>query len=165
MRNIDIVRGIIFKQLGIGKEDFSERLISQKKVFMLGKFGVDLGFSYNWYIHGPYSPELTTYIYENLNILNELDCSDYSLNPEVTEKIETVNNFKKDIPKRMDEASWYELLASIVYLNERTLKRADSLYEELVKFKPQFTRENFNDAEKVLEAEKILPKENTDVTD
>jgi len=37
---------------------FNNRLKLQKYVFLARRYGFDLGYSYNLYIHGPYSPDL-----------------------------------------------------------------------------------------------------------
>lgn len=38
---------------------FDERLIVQKTVYLAQAAGVDRGYSFRWYLRGPYSPELT----------------------------------------------------------------------------------------------------------
>ncbi|MFZ2196989.1 MAG: hypothetical protein WAV13_04585, partial [Thermodesulfovibrionales bacterium] len=44
---------------GLLIDNFDNRLILQKRFYLLQKFGVDLGYRYNWYAHGPYCPTLT----------------------------------------------------------------------------------------------------------
>src|SRR5262245_35544812 len=39
--------------------DFDRRLILQKTVYLVQAAGVHLGYSYRWYLRGPYSSELT----------------------------------------------------------------------------------------------------------
>jgi len=38
---------------------FDRRLALQKLVYLFQQAGVHLGYSYNWYLRGPYSPALT----------------------------------------------------------------------------------------------------------
>ena len=38
---------------------FEDRLILQKAVYLVQAAGVDLGYHYQWYLYGPYSPSLT----------------------------------------------------------------------------------------------------------
>lgn len=38
---------------------FEDRLIMQKAVYLAQAAGVNLGYYYHWYLHGPYSPSLT----------------------------------------------------------------------------------------------------------
>ena len=99
MTNIDIVNGLVFQALRINKETFDERLVSQKKVFLLQEMGVDIGYSYNWYVRGPYSPDLATYIFSNLDVLKEQDFSKYHLTESVQKNIDAVNNLDLGIEK------------------------------------------------------------------
>lgn len=118
MTNIDIANGLIFQALEVEKDTFDERLLSQKKIFLLENLGVEIGYSYNWYIRGPYSPDLTSYIFANLDMLREQDLSKYSLSENVKEKIEIVNGLANKKPDSLDTSSWYELLASIFYIRK-----------------------------------------------
>ena len=79
VNNIDIANGIVFQKMAIGKESFDDRLICQKKIYLLQSLGTNLGYTYNWYVRGPYSPALTTYIYANLDVLNSNDFSEYKI--------------------------------------------------------------------------------------
>ena len=40
-------------------DTFMDRLIMQKAVYLAQAAGVNLGYYYHWYLHGPYSPSLT----------------------------------------------------------------------------------------------------------
>ena len=40
-------------------ETFEDRLIMQKAIYLAQAAGVNLGYFYHWYLHGPYSPSLT----------------------------------------------------------------------------------------------------------
>ena len=85
MNNIDIANGIVFQRLAISKDSFDDRLICQKKIYLLQSLGTNLGYTYNWYVRGPYSPALTTYLYTNLDVLASHDYSDCKL-AEIAEK-------------------------------------------------------------------------------
>lgn len=150
MTNIDIANGLIFQAMGVEKETFSERLLSQKKIFLLQELGVDVGYSYNWYIRGPYSPDLTNYIYNNLDVLKGRDFSGYQLSSAVKTKIDSVNNLAQKKPDSLSIPSWYELLASVLYINKR-LEKCD-VFRKLIQFKPQYTREHFEAAVESLKA-------------
>ena len=45
-------------------DEFDDRLRMQKLVYLAGEFGFDHGYSYNMYLHGPYSPDLAKDYYE-----------------------------------------------------------------------------------------------------
>lgn len=153
MNNIDVANGMIFQNLNISKDNFDERLICQKKIYLLQKLDLDLGYSYNWYIHGPYSPELTNYVYSNIDILSSYDFSKYTLSEDVMKKISFVNSISTDKPDEINETSWYELLASLIYIYENRkfwmVCSKEALFEVLMKYKPQF---NSKQCEQALES-------------
>ena len=51
-----IVKRVNYK---FSMETFQDRLKLQKHIYLLKAFGLDLGYNYNWYLFGPYSPTLT----------------------------------------------------------------------------------------------------------
>ena len=150
MTNIDIANGLVFQALGISKDTFDDRLLSQKKIFLLQELGVNLGYTYNWYVHGPYSPDLTTYIFNKLDVLKEEDFSDYRFSEAVQEKVETVNALAAKKPGALSMCSWYELLASVLYIKRKWKK--EDVFASLVKHKPKFSEEQFEAAVQELRA-------------
>lgn len=72
------------KEIGIKPkvDDFQNRLIIQKSIYLLKLKDIDFGFAYNLYVRGPYSPDLTKEIYdhksivENLKTTSKLDSSE-----------------------------------------------------------------------------------------
>jgi len=147
MNNIDIANGIIFQRLHLSIESFADRLICQKKIYLLQVLGSDLGYKYNWYIHGPYSPTLTNYMYNNINVLLTLDLEKYELSTQTLENINAVNRLQDNIREDFNVCSWYELLASIVYINENRYSwgidaQVDldgGITNKVIEQKPQYT--------------------------
>jgi uncharacterized protein YwgA len=45
---------------GLNLETLVDRKLLQKKIYFLQEFGVKLGYSYGFYLYGPYSSELTS---------------------------------------------------------------------------------------------------------
>lgn len=143
MNNIDIANGIIFQKMGIDKDSFKDRLICQKKIYLLQSLGTDLGYMYNWYVRGPYSPPLTNYVYTNLDVLLSNDFSNYKLANSAEKNVEKVNDLLNDSKPDFSDESWYELLASLLYIdNNRESWKIDnkesSLFDILMKHKPQY---------------------------
>lgn len=161
MTNIDIANGLIFQALGVDKETFDDCLLSQKKVFLLQSLGVDIGYSYNWYIRGPYSPDLTSYIFANLDILKEQNLSEYKLSEDVKKKIDTVNGLSAKKPNSLSDPSWYELLASVFYIHKMWKKSVDEVFSSLSKYKPQYTKEQCSLALSVLKESNMVPSGNS----
>ncbi len=148
MTNIDIANGLVFQALDISKDTFNDRLLSQKKIFLLQELGVNIGYSYNWYVRGPYSPDLTTYIFHNLDALKEHDFSKYCFSEEVRGKIDAVNALASKKPDSLSIPSWYELLASVLYIRKKWNKT--DVFASLRQYKPQYSQQNFDAAVKEL---------------
>lgn len=146
MNNIDIANGIVFQKMAISKESFDDRLICQKKIYLLQSLGTELGYTYNWYVRGPYSPSLSNYVYNNLEVLSSNDFSDYNLSEIAEKNVNTVNALLEDRRADFENVSWYELLASLLFIyNNRDSWKIDgeknTLFGALIKQKPQFNEE------------------------
>lgn len=146
MNSIDIANGIIFKKMSISKDTFDNRIICQKKIYLLQSLGTDLGYSYNWYVRGPYSPALANYVYTNIDLLENTSFDNYKISDNVEKNIEIVNGLQSEKLSELSMASWYELLASLLYIekNRDSWKIEDgygALAETLIKHKPQFNIE------------------------
>ena len=62
--NVELLDATL-RRLGFSKDDlstYSGRKSIQHIVYIAQQFGLELGFSFNWYHHAPYSPELTKVI-------------------------------------------------------------------------------------------------------
>lgn len=46
------------------ESNFNSRLILQKTVYLMQEFDLNIGYSFSWYLRGPYSPNLTRDTYE-----------------------------------------------------------------------------------------------------
>ncbi|MGD0535038.1 MAG: hypothetical protein ABR999_06295 [Methanoregula sp.] len=96
----------------------SNRICIQKAVFLAKYAEMDLGYSYNWYVHGPYSPELTSDYFDMDNDISHGD-SDYKNYELVPSLIPMVNKVKQimEIPSgvSLNKTEWLELLSSIIY--------------------------------------------------
>lgn len=148
MTNIDIANGIVFQAMSISNDSFDNRIIAQKKIYLLQELGIDIGYSYNWYLRGPYSPDLTTYIYNNIDMLKDQQFSDVKLTDKAQVAINTVNGFASSKPSSLSVASWYELLASIHYIICK-MKSAEPC-KKLISLKPQYSEEQYNIAHELL---------------
>jgi hypothetical protein len=106
-------------------KDFKDRLILQKAVYLTQAAGLQLGYHFNWYLRGPYSPGLTKDAFAMANELAQKqdDAKDWNLDAESVQRLTRIKPlFEKtpepDLPKRL------ELLASILFLLKE--KRATS---------------------------------------
>lgn len=155
MNSIDIANGIVFQEMAVSKDTFEDRLICQKKVYLLQELGTDLGYRYNWYVRGPYSPSLTNYVYTNLDVLRSQDFSEFKLSQDAAKNIALVNSLVAKKKQELDIVGWYELLASLLYINNnrtswQVSEGLDSLINTLIKYKPQYSTQQCEYAVSIL---------------
>lgn len=56
-----------------GMSTFRGRLILQKTVYLMQSMGIFLGYRFNWYVYGPYSPELPRHGFELAQRFQEVE--------------------------------------------------------------------------------------------
>jgi len=105
-------------------EDFRSRFKLQKYVFIARFFGLDLGYSFSLYIHGPYSPDLAGDYYR-LNC----DIKEARL-PEFRKE-----EFLRFIKGRDDK--WLEIASTLLLIGEE-VKNPEELIEMTLEVKPSF---------------------------
>lgn len=128
-------------------ETFSERKQVQKLAYLLDKvFGLGFNFSYNWYLHGPYSPEVTEKIFGVIEG-REAVCSDPNVLLE--EDIRKIKQLKSFLGNDVNSSDKLELLVSVHFLMQY-LKDPRIVIEDIIAFlkakKPYFTNEEISDA-------------------
>ena len=148
MKSELISTGVILRELQCFNIDtLKDRILLQKKVFLLQQLGVNLGFSYSWYLHGPYSKELTSLAYQCVPMGME-SFSSYQLKSEIEKKVIQVNNLINNLNfdnYLLGISDWYELVASIVYsLNQDNTQ--ENAIDEVLALKPWFNREEAEQA-------------------
>lgn len=71
--------GGIIKRVGtFSNETLEGRKQFQKTIYLMQAFGIDLGYEYNWYVHGPYSPDLAEVGYALAEIYDEVTTTRFS---------------------------------------------------------------------------------------
>lgn len=130
-------------------ESFEERKRVQKLVYLLDKtVGMNFDFPYNWYLHGPYSPDVTKIIFNVVEKRQEVDSNPTILDSNDFRKIEKLKSFLKADIDSIDEL---ELLVSVHYLLTCSGNSKPSI-KEIVSFmqekKPYFTE---NEVQKAIE--------------
>lgn len=109
----------ILKRIGEYDIDFfKDRLLLQKHVYFLQSFGVYLGYRFSWYLHGPYSPQLTR------------DCFDGATSGTVPHDVaftasgeENFSCFLRFLGDKKKDAVWMEILASLHFLTKAYPRR------------------------------------------
>lgn len=117
-----IVLKLFVQSLGVEGDinSFEGRKNFQKAV-LLGQSlsGVDLGYRFNWYLHGPYSPSLARDYYQLAEAIEfgDREYEDHRLVDSIHDKIEGIRDlFTVPDGIELGRSDWLELLASWHYL-------------------------------------------------
>ncbi|MDR4490237.1 MAG: hypothetical protein R2685_04970 [Candidatus Nitrosocosmicus sp.] len=115
MGNIAVLGGLL-KRIGNydGMNNFENRLILQKTVYLLQSFDLYIGYRFSWYIHGPYCTELTKDGYS----LSEMEDDIQSVKFTDSNNEEKFYKFLEFIGDKKTNAQWLEIIASIHFLND-----------------------------------------------
>jgi len=124
-------------------DDFRDRLILQKAVYLVQAAGVHLGYYYQWYLHGPYSPSLTRDAYPmSAELASGMDESQgWKLGEHSRKRLKQIQNLVVGEGPQEDRARWLELLASVHFLIDRGQVPgidAKKICETLGRFKKTF---------------------------
>lgn len=130
------------------EKDYKKRLIAQKVIYLLkSRFGMNVPWSFNWYIAGPYSPSLAHDLYATAHDLEAVRARarSFKLKASVMDKIEQLRHLlHADVDKLgLDMAGWAELLASIDYISRWSNIPLDSpaLVAQVKRAKPKFNED------------------------
>jgi len=79
---------------------FDQRLILQKTIYLVQAANVDLGYSFHWYLRGPYSPALTR---DAFGVQAELtqnadDLNDWKLDSVSLERLDRLRGLLRAVP-------------------------------------------------------------------
>lgn len=131
-----------FPELNV--ENLEQRVVLQKTVFLLQAYGINLGYRFNWYLRGPYSPLLASNAYaavENETVF-EAEIGSVKFKPSVLGKIE---KFRIGMGDRLNDAEKMELAASLQFLKNiypslSNLEIVAKLVDEKPKYKGKETQ-------------------------
>jgi uncharacterized protein YwgA len=128
------------------KDKLAERIILQKIIYLIQEKGYDMGFKFNWYIRGPYSPKLADCGYEISNKYREqYEKCRIDMKDDAKIFIDTLKKKIYSEDKGLRPAEKAELLASLHYLRVHNMgaegPSEKEVVEELVKIKSNYTEE------------------------
>ena len=155
-------RGQIVLKLSIGClglpfriDSFEDRLILQKVVYLIQTIGVNLGYYFQWYLHGPYSPSLTQDAYaisaELASGINE--SKNWKLGSESENRLQRLKDLVVSNGSQQVRARKLELLASVHFLIDRKQvpgRELNKIHETLVRFGKKVTEREIHTAIKEL---------------
>ena len=117
--------------------NFSDRKKLQKLVYLSEVFGIDLGFSFTWYIYGPYSSRVTRIMFDKEKG-NSIRVKEI---PNIEKKISKLKTFLKEDINSSDRL---ELLSSIHYIASLVKdpeKSKSEILNTIYEVKPDFSKE------------------------
>ena len=132
---------LILAELGIEPEieTIDQRVVLQKVIYLAQAAGVPLHYRYNWYVMGPYSPNLTKDYYE-LHAQRGVagrDQLSYVLKDQFASLLRSLKpamTVPEGVPLRQSE--WLELLSSVHYLRIQTHLDPADTQKSLDQMKP-----------------------------
>ncbi len=144
-------------------DTFDDRLILQKAVYLAQEAGVKLGYFYNWYLRGPYSPAVAEDAFSvNVAIAGGNDESKaYELADKQLRNLRKIRNLVEE-PRR-SLARRLELLASVHFLIDRKQvsgRDPKTIVERLKKFGKDFDEVDVSDALEELDDCELFPQPN-----
>ncbi len=128
-------------------ERFEDRLKLQKYVYLADHYGLNSGYDFSMYIHGPYSPKLAEDYYKQLDV-------ETALPPEFRSQ-----DFIKLVAGK--DADWLEIAATIVsiyeYNQEKGVSRSD-ITKIVSEIKPWAAKDYINKViDELIKAKLISP--------
>ena len=142
-------------------DSFNERLVLQKLTYLGREVGLDSGFSFSWYVHGPYSPSLARLLYSmhDVGLLSRKWKLESNEEKEVTTAEKRLRQLLGD---DLADPRALELIASTWYAIPPGLK-IEGGKEETINYlhdiKPKYTRAEYAAAlERVLRFRESLPR-------
>ena len=131
--------GAVLKRIGnFDVSTFEGRLVLQKTVYLLQSFGLYFGYKFSWYVHGPYSPELTSEAFKLQPLYKKVPQIQFA-------KTRTENRFQEFldfIGDRKNDADWLEQLACTHFLKAiRPTASKQRIIRAVLNHDPHFTRE------------------------
>lgn len=139
MEKTQLALKLVLGELGLAPEikTVKQRKTVQKGVYVAQLSGVDLGYRYNWYVMGPYSPGLTR---DYFALRETLDAGDSGAGFELQDAVRLRLASVRDLltaPEGvdLDQSDWLELVASVHYLLTHRRLGIDEAREALKKEK------------------------------
>jgi uncharacterized protein YwgA len=122
---------------------FDNRLKVQKYIYLMQRFGLNLGYSFSLYIRGPYCTELTKDAFQMKNY-ESIQPIGFAAPIHETRFKEFLIFFEP----HKDDTVWLEVASSILIFYDMYSKKRD-IVVELVKNKNDILKEKINEIEKV----------------
>jgi uncharacterized protein YwgA len=142
-------------------DTFGDRMTIQKEIYLSQAAGIHLGYRYNWYLRGPYSPDLTRDAFElRARQRSEFDETvGWNLDDESIRKLENLKSLWSHVGT-FERPRWLELLASVHFLlktRQASSENIPNLRAILEKNSKFFSEEEIQQAIQELKQHELLP--------
>lgn len=94
-------------------DSFDDRLVLQKVVYLMQRKGFQIGYSYRWYLRGPYSSELTK------DAFAVVDWPEIATGRVLTGPANEFIDKIVEPPEGISEVDWLELVATVAWYGPR----------------------------------------------
>ena len=144
MQNSHIATAIALRDLNCYTlKSIGDRILLQKKIYLAQDIGLPLNYGYSWYIHGPYSTDLTSVAYQIIPEGDEAIEGKKLKEPyaAMIRRVNSLENYLTTNQFKLSVVQWYELIASIAYWYKRGYNSKEKALEIIRATKPQFTED------------------------
>ena len=143
MKEWELIGGLLRRIGNYNVFKYENRIAVQKLTYILQYgFGDNLGYHFNWYVHGPYSPQLAKDFYK-LEDTNNVSAIGYKSR-------ETENRFEKFVQligEDKYDINLLEIVASMIYVVQtEKIKDKSHILERVKELKPYFNDEEYSKA-------------------
>lgn len=161
-RHLSVLK-LLLDQAGVGSDisTIDHRKSIQKTIQLSKSYGVDLGYSFSWYVKGPYSTSLTRDYY-GLSRAGAVE--NLKLRDSAQKTIDILRENLFDSPKRpseLEKPDWLELLSSYDYLRNKRSLDETAIISKLETEKIHVAKYANNAKEALDECDKLLRETDT----
>jgi uncharacterized protein YwgA len=150
--DIKYIGGIIKRVSNFDMSNLEGRLIFQKTIYLIQAFNVNLGYKFNWYLKGVYSPRLADVGYKLKDNLNEIPTSKFS-EPEIEEKFQ---KFLKFIEPYKNDATMLEVFSSLHWFKRRNPDLNKDVYIDMITHEKNIDLDIIEEGWRILSGENII---------
>lgn len=137
------------------KERFEARLILQKTIYLMQAYGLNLGYSYSWYLRGPYSVGLSKDAYELSGKYEQTPLVRFASDKDE----DRFRQFLLLMKGRENDDRWLEVTGSIHFLDATlSIGTKEGIYKEMTRKMTDLSRAEFEESWKFLKRNELLRK-------
>jgi uncharacterized protein YwgA len=146
--------GVVLKRIGnFDLGTFKGRLVLQKTIYLLQSYGLNLGYTFSWYIHGPYSPELAKTAFRLQKSFTQIPVTEFT-EPQIEAKF---SDFLGFLGEEKTNGDWLEQLACTHFLKAINPEEEKSeIIQKVLKHESHFTKKQCQEAWAYLVRNKLV---------